>query len=235
MAPWVKAQDLLPGRGEAPKLLIALTPSPTPVPTKTPMPIAIPLQLTPTPTQGPRVIASDNFSTSGRLLDDRVDPQERYKSARDQGSFVVVVQSNIDFLPVSILKIDQSNAALSVIASIVTNSNGLVMLACRDQGGNKLYQAIVDTKTQLARIRNAETGTDLLNRMSTSIRKGTAPNRIKFACIESDLSLTVNDTLVGSVSDTSFTTGNWRIAASKYPGQSGPLRAVFDDLIMTER
>lgn len=226
VAPWVKAQDLLPGRGEAQQLLVALTPTPTPIPTNTPMPTATPL---------PRILASDNFSTSRRLIDDNFDPQQRFGGARSQGSFVVFYRTNYDKLPTYDLNFTQNNAALSVLASINTDFNGYVMLACRDQGANKQYRAMIDTDTQYGRIINSASGQDLLNRFAPSIRKGTAPNRIKFACIGSQLSLTVNDTLVGSVSDSSFATGKWWIASGNYSGQPSVLRTEFNDLIMTER
>ena len=228
VAPWVKAQDLLPGRGEAQQLLVALTPTPTPIPTNTPMPTATPL---------PRILASDNFSTSRRLIDDFVDPQQRYGSGRYQGSFVVVYSTNtkIDFINSSYLNFTQNNAALSVLASINTDFNGYVVLACRDQGANKQYRALIDTDAQKARIINSASGQDLLNRIAPSIRMGTAPNRIKFACIGSQLSLTVNDTLVGSVSDSSYATGRWWISSANYTDQPSRLRTEFNDLIMTER
>lgn len=228
VAPWVKAQDLLPGRGEAQQLLVALTPTPTPIPTNTPMPTATPL---------PRILASDNFSTSRRLIDDFIDPQQRYGSGRYQGSFVVVYSTNtkMDFINVSYLNFTQNNAALSVLASIDTNFNGYVVLACRDQGAGKQYRAYIDTDAQTARIVNNASGQDLLYRIAPSIRMGTAPNRIKFACIGSQLSLTVNDTLVGSVSDSSFATGRWWISSGNYTDQPSRLRTEFNDLIMTER
>ena len=239
-----RAQAVEPDRGEAAAALLALTP--TPVPTATP-----------TPAPGD-VLLADNFDDPSHSVFPAARDYTHYKLDYVDGEYSIQqTDPNWDFVPDVDVPGYFSDASIAVDARLVGPiGNRYIALACRDQQNinSSEYRLEVITDDDAFRLDRWDNGNEnVLNnwqqslafvsanryligwQASRAIRGGGQANRLELSCAGDTITARVNDVIVASVHDSTYTSGGMWIGAARFSDSPGTVEARFDNLVVTQR
>lgn len=208
-----------------------------PEPTAAPAPSPTTTAPSGTPTPGPgAILLSDNFDdpAAGVLPRSSPDP-DRYTRGYVDGEYRLFSQS--DAAPFAVLPGSYDDASVAVDARMVGGAeSGAIALYCRLQagatlGGYRLWVTPVDGEIRLYRIDGgADTPlTDWV--LASAFRRGSARNRIEFACAGSVISAMVNGVRVELAADGTYRRGQMMFAAVG----TGAVDVRLDNMVVTQR
>ncbi|HQV94395.1 MAG TPA: serine/threonine-protein kinase [Anaerolineales bacterium] len=184
-----------------------------------------------TTTTQPTVLFADDFSDPNSGWPTIENAQAKY-SYQPDGYHILVYEVNS--APWAKTGRQDSSASIYVDAAPVSNSNGFYGLLCRIQDNQNFYYFIVQNNGVFAIGKSNDGVLQPLAEWtaSSAIHQGNQTNRLRADCFGNTLRFYANDVLLGTVSDTDFTTGYSGIIVNALDTQG--FEVVFNNFQITE-
>jgi hypothetical protein len=193
--------------------------------------------LTAAPAETPRnvVLFSDDFSDplSGWPVLENSGGKYSYQS----GGYHILVNRAGD-IPWATIDRQDDDLSISVDARSLTESiNGYYGLLCRMQDAQNFYYFVIQQNGDftIGKYKNGEPQFLFSEgwRPSHALPQGDQMNRLRADCVGTTLRFSVNDVLLGEVTDTDFTSGSSGLVASALDAPG--FEVLFDNFVITER
>ena len=189
-----------------------------------PLPTAAPLRATPTPAASPGAAL---FSDLARLPATSSDPS-RYSVAYSDGTYDITVKRPFD-QGEALIPGTYADTTLRVDATLVhPQDDQYLQLACRWDGAGSQYRMGVRPETgevwvnRWLPVSGNRPYTTLYDTVSTAVHPGAEVNHLELACKGTTIKVSINGTMVASISDNTLQAGQLWIAAGETRGGAHP-------------